>query len=460
MATLGNKPQFGTYGFTRTQAESFNGDGSTLSFTMGHYVKNAQDIEVLVDNVQQSPFDGSYSVNGTTLTFSGAPSVGTNNIYIVYRQAGTTLDTQTLVPDDNSVTYAKLGTDIPLGNRNLISNGNFQIAQRGTTFTNAAGSTYKLDRWRDYIGEGTWTVSQHSDGPAGHTQCLRYEVTSAVGTPNSAVHITTSIEGLNTTHLKWGTSNAESLTLSFWVKGSITGRYNVEIDTYDPSSTTYTNIQYFNINTADTWEYKTILIPGRTAQGLRATSERSIGINWWISAAGQFVTSADDPSDDGWASGGYPNGQRGYGMSAMSGTAGSYIQLAGVQLEVGTKATQFEFKPYANEEQECFRYFWRTPTGSYRIFGTQMISGTGSKGPITMPRRMRASPSWSASGTFYLQSANNSITTGTLAGAWTTSLNVDTTWLDFTGAVPSTTIGDLVFVGTYGSSYLEADAEI
>ncbi len=108
MGTLGNQPNFGAYGFTRTQAESFNGTGSATSFTLGHHVKNAIDIEVLVDNVQQSPFDGSYSVSGTTLTFSGAPASGTNNVYVMYRQVGTVIDTQALVPDDGSVTDAKI----------------------------------------------------------------------------------------------------------------------------------------------------------------------------------------------------------------------------------------------------------------------------------------------------------------------------------------------------------------
>lgn len=108
MGTLGNQPNFGAYGFTRTQAESFNGTGSATSFTLGHHVKNAIDIEVLVDNVQQSPFDGSYSVSGTTLTFSGAPASGTNNVYVMYRQVGTVIDTQALVPDDSSVTDAKI----------------------------------------------------------------------------------------------------------------------------------------------------------------------------------------------------------------------------------------------------------------------------------------------------------------------------------------------------------------
>ena len=89
--------------------DSFNGDGSTLAFTLSQTVSSVNDIEVLVDNVQQSPYDGSYSVSGTTLTFSGAPSAGTNNVYVIYN-ASKHITTQQVIPDDGSVTHSKFHT--------------------------------------------------------------------------------------------------------------------------------------------------------------------------------------------------------------------------------------------------------------------------------------------------------------------------------------------------------------
>lgn len=89
--------------------DSFNGDGSTTAFTLSQTVSSVNDIEVLVDNVQQSPYDSSYSVSGTTLTFSGAPSTGTNNIYVIYN-ASKHITTQQVIPDDGSVTHSKLHT--------------------------------------------------------------------------------------------------------------------------------------------------------------------------------------------------------------------------------------------------------------------------------------------------------------------------------------------------------------
>jgi len=89
--------------------DSFNGDGSTVAFTLSQTVSSVNDIEVLVDNVQQSPYDSSYSVSGTTLTFSGAPSTGTNNVYVIYN-ASKHITTQQVIPDDGSVTHSKFHT--------------------------------------------------------------------------------------------------------------------------------------------------------------------------------------------------------------------------------------------------------------------------------------------------------------------------------------------------------------
>ena len=103
MAVIGNSPA--TTG-TTVSAQSFNGDNSTVAFTLSRSVNSTVDLEVLVDNVQQSPYDSSYSVSGTTLTFSSAPATGTNNIYVIYR--GATIATAQVIPDDGSVSTAKL----------------------------------------------------------------------------------------------------------------------------------------------------------------------------------------------------------------------------------------------------------------------------------------------------------------------------------------------------------------
>ena len=105
---IGNQPAAGV-GSISIANDSFNGTGAATSFTLSQTVGATTDIEVIVDNVQQSPYDGSYSVSGTTLTFSGAPAAGTNNIYVIYNNART-ITTQQQIPDDGSVTHSKFHT--------------------------------------------------------------------------------------------------------------------------------------------------------------------------------------------------------------------------------------------------------------------------------------------------------------------------------------------------------------
>lgn len=126
MGTIGNQIAAGQA--LTIANDSFNGDGSTVAFTLSQTVSSVNDIEVLVDNVQQSPYDSSYSVSGTTLTFSSAPSTGTNNVYVIYN-ASRHITTQQVIPDDGSVhsskiadgavTHAKLHTDMDLSTKNV-----------------------------------------------------------------------------------------------------------------------------------------------------------------------------------------------------------------------------------------------------------------------------------------------------------------------------------------------------
>ena len=126
MGTIGNQTTPGVQ-FAITN-DSYNGDGSTTAFTLSQSVSATTDIEVIVDNVQQSPHDGSYSVSGTALTFSGAPSAGTNNIYVIYHGSKHHTTAQ-VIPDDGSVhsskiaslavTHAKLHTDMDLSTKNV-----------------------------------------------------------------------------------------------------------------------------------------------------------------------------------------------------------------------------------------------------------------------------------------------------------------------------------------------------
>ena len=135
--------------------DSFNGNGSTTAFTLSQTVSSVNDIEVLVDNVQQSPYDGSYSVSGTTLTFSGAPSAGTNNVYVIYN-ASRHITTQQVIPDDGSVTHSKFHT--------------------------TALNPITLDPSNNRVGVGTTTPTQATLHVAGGGVPARFESTNAATT--------------------------------------------------------------------------------------------------------------------------------------------------------------------------------------------------------------------------------------------------------------------------------------
>lgn len=123
--------------------DSFNGDGSTVAFTLSQTVGSVNDIEVLVDNVQQSPYDSSYSVSGTTLTFSGAPSAGTNNVYVIYN-ASRHITTQQVIPDDGTITIAKLHSGLSVPDSNIAAIAASKLTGNVAAANMSAGSVLQV----------------------------------------------------------------------------------------------------------------------------------------------------------------------------------------------------------------------------------------------------------------------------------------------------------------------------
>lgn len=185
--------------------DSFNGDGSTTAFTLSQTVSSVNDIEVLVDNVQQSPYDSSYSVSGTTLTFSGAPSAGTNNVYVIYN-ASRHITTQQVIPDDGSVTHSKLHTTA-LNPITLDPSNNF-IGVNKSTGINAgvhiATSDYKAltmegprptvfyketdgtadQNFQVRVQDGTYRIQQQNDAQSNAADKLTISQEGYVNKPN------------------------------------------------------------------------------------------------------------------------------------------------------------------------------------------------------------------------------------------------------------------------------------
>jgi len=252
------------------------------------------------------------------------------------------------------------------GRRNIIINGAMQVFQRGSaTFNHNATATanlYGLDRYQFQSSnqdELEGTITQVADAPVGFTNSLKWTTTE----PESAIAADETfdccqkIEAQDLQQLAFGTSSAKKLTLSFYVKSSVTGTYGINV--YKADSTARQLTSTYTISSANTWEEKTIIIPADTDSGGTIANDNGEGLRiTWHLGTGSNFTSANNAltwsnyADGGWAFGHAQNG--------VATTDNATWQLTGVQLEVGEQATPFEHRSFGEELALCQRYFERT----------------------------------------------------------------------------------------------------
>jgi len=234
------------------------------------------------------------------------------------------------------------------GFKNRIINGGMVIDQRnaGASVT-PSSNTYQLDRWV-CNGGGGFTVQQNAGSvtpPAGFSNY--YGVTSTGSQSASNFSLRQFIEGFNSADFGFGTANAQPITLSFWVRSSLTGTFGGAIQ----NSAGNRSYPYsYTITSANTWQQVIVTIPGDTS-GTWVGATNGAGIVLFISysvAAGQAGTA------NAWASADYraPTGQ-----TSVVGTNGATFYITGVQLEKGSTATSFDYRPYGTELVLCQRYF-------------------------------------------------------------------------------------------------------
>jgi len=262
----------------------------------------------------------------------------------------------------STIPFSGLGADASnqgVNFRNLIINGDMSIAQRGTSATGLGNGDlgyHTCDRWRFFesgSATGEFTMSQSTDVPTGQgfSKSIKMDCTTADASIASgeSFGLQQRFEGQMLQHLKKGTSNAESLTASFWVKSNKTGTYSVSL--YDSDNARIIGNTY-TINSANTWEKKTITFSGDTTGAFNNDNNYSFNILFALVMASNF-TSYDNTS---WNS--YADSRFGYGhtVNMLDNTANEWY-ITGVQLEVGTSASDFEFLPYDVNLQRCQRYF-------------------------------------------------------------------------------------------------------
>jgi len=276
------------------------------------------------------------------------------------------------------------------GRRNIVINGAMQVFQRGTSHTSITTSGYRADRFRSAISSlGTWTITQDSDAPSGFSNSLKYDCTTADASPAASnnLFIQHKIEGQNVQHLKKGTSDAEKVTIQFYVKCNKTG--NVQFNIRDRDNTRQIS-SIITINSANTWEKKVFTIVGDTTGTLDNNNESSFELEWWLDAGSNYTTGTAPTAWEAVA-----DTDRAAGTTiALGDSTDNYFQLTGVQMEVGEQATPFESRSYGEELALCQRYFQIvTASGRWRSTASNSIDSHS-----VNFNEMRSAPSATKSG--------------------------------------------------------------
>ena len=229
--------------------------------------------------------------------------------------------------------------------KNRIINGDMRIDQRnnGASF---AGGGYSLDRWLSGLSTNAWTSQRSTNAPAGFVNSLLVTVTTpqAPGTTNLAYY-SQKIEGFNIADLNFGTANAATVTLSFWVRSSVTGTFSIAL-LNGAQNRSY--VATYTINAANTWEKETITITGDTTGTWNTNNTAGLEVFFDLGSGSNFQATAGS-----WQAGTF---LRTSGSSNFANTSGATFSFTGVQLEAGNTATSFDFRPYGTELMLCQRY--------------------------------------------------------------------------------------------------------
>jgi hypothetical protein len=240
--------------------------------------------------------------------------------------------------------------------KNRIINGAMMIDQRNAgasvTITDTGALTYTLDRWFGYGSAASKFSIQQNAGsvtpPAGFSNYLGVTSASAYSvTSGDLFFIGQAIEGFNTADLNWGTANAKTVTLSFWVRSSLTGTFGASVQN-SASSRSYPFS--FTISSANTWEQKSVTIAGDTT-GTWVGATNGIGLRLFVSLG---MGSTYSGTAGAWVGSDIRSAT---GATSVVGTNGATFYITGVQLEVGSTATSFDYRPYGTELALCQRYF-------------------------------------------------------------------------------------------------------
>ena len=303
---------------------------------------------------------------GTGITFDGATgnfnTLGIGTVRgALNATSGLNVGTAATIHANGNVTCGIITTtnivnSTALTNRNLIINGAMQVAQRGDTASVTSGyggaDRFKFDR--DGATAVTLKQGGASDSPVseGFSNCQHIDITTADTSMGSANYniLTTRLEGYNLQGIQKGTANARELTLSFYIKSTVTGTYIAEL-VDQTNSARHVNKAY-TISASNTWEHKVITFPADTTGTITSDHNRRLDINWWLGAGSNYNSGTLQTS---WGSD--TNANRAVGQVNAVNSTSNDIMITGVQLEVGSVATPFEHRSFGDEMARCKRYY-------------------------------------------------------------------------------------------------------
>jgi hypothetical protein len=297
------------------------------------------------------------------------------------------------------------------GFRNRIINGDMRIDQRNAGAAVTTSSSFPVDRFSiQNSTDGAFSAQQDSSVPAGFVNSVKITATTADGTLTTTQNFQfiQAVEGVNVSDLAWGTANAKTVTLSFWVRSSLTGTFGASLRN---SALNRSYAFSYSISVADTWEQKSVTIAGDTSGTWLTTTGVGIYVNFGLGVGPDRSGTAG-----AWAGANYiaPTG-----AVSVIGTLNATWYITGVQLEVGSVATPFERRPYGTELQLCQRYFAAYSRAEEFLTG-HVTSSSACTAPFAFIQPMRANPTITlaaaGSGSGQIAFLNNAGSTASVIG--------------------------------------------